>query len=82
VVWPTVPVVGGAGERRTAQVVNQVLRAADEGSGRVRSPDWAAVARNHPGRFIADGVHLSRAGEAAFQSTLLHAARRCVTGLP
>ena len=81
VVWPTIPAAGGGGDRRTAQVLNQELRAADEASGDVRSPDWATTARAHPERFTADGVHLSRAGEAALQRTLLHAARRCVAGL-
>lgn len=81
VVWPTIPVVGGAGERRTAHVLNRELRAAAEASGDVRSPGWAAAAPSHPQRFTDDGVHLSPAGEAAFQQTLLHAARRCVAGL-
>ena len=81
VVWPTMPVVGRAGERRTALAVNDELTTADAESTAVRSPDWAGLAPQHPGWFIADGVHLSRPGEAAFQHTLLTAARRCVAGL-
>ena len=81
VIWPTMPVVGRAGERRTARAVNDELTTADAASTTVRSPDWAGLAPQHPGWFIADGVHLSRPGEAAFQHTLLAAARRCVVGL-
>ncbi len=81
VIWPTMPVVGGAGERRTARAVNDELTTADAESTTVRSPNWAGLAPHHPGWFIADGVHLSRRGEAAFQHTLLSAVRRCVAGL-
>ena len=80
-VWPTVPLSGGAGERSTARVMNEELDAADEASDQVRSPNWAAQAAAHPGWFIEDGVHLSPAGEAALQASLLTAARRCVAGL-
>ena len=76
VVWPTVPLTGGAGERRTAAGLNAVLRSA-AGPG-VRVPEWAAAATEHPGWFIGDRVHLSRSGEAAFQRVLLTAVRRCV----
>jgi hypothetical protein len=81
VVWPTMRVAGGTGERRTVRAVNDELDTADAASTAVRSPDWAALARRHPGWFIADGVHLSRSGEAAFQRTLLAATGRCVAGL-
>ena len=81
VVWPTVPEKGNAGERSTARVMNEELDAADDASADVRSPAWAAQAAGHPGWFIADGVHLSLAGEAAFQRVLLTAARRCVESL-
>jgi hypothetical protein len=76
VVWPTIPETGGAGERRTARVLDDELL--EHRSDTVRVPDWAALADDHPGWFIADGVHLSRRGEAALQQTLLAAARRCV----
>jgi len=79
-VWPTVPVKGNAGERRTARVMNQELDAAE--GPQLRSPDWDDLAATHPGWFIADGVHLSRPGEAALQRTLLNAAHRCVDTLP
>ena len=39
VVWPTYPRVGGAGERSTAEVINEELHAADGASTQVRSPD-------------------------------------------
>ncbi len=81
VVWPTYPRVGGAGERSTAEVINEELHAADGASTQVRSPEWAAAASSHPQWFIGDGVHLSPSGEAAFQRTLLIAARRCVASL-
>ncbi len=81
VVWPTVPERGGAGERSTARVINEELRAAAAASAQVRAPDTASRSTSHPEWFIADGVHLSRAGEAAFQRFILAAARRCVEGL-
>ncbi len=82
VVWPTLHPSGGAGERLTAAVLNDELDAADAAAIDVRSPDWADLASDHPGWFIGDSVHFSPAGEAAFQRTLLAAARRCVAGLP
>jgi hypothetical protein len=81
VVWPTFHPVGGAGERQTARVLNRELSDAEAGDPDVRVPDWATLASGHPGWFIGDGVHLSPSGEAAFQRTLLGAARRCVAGL-
>jgi hypothetical protein len=82
VVWPTIPVVGNEGERQTARVLNRELDAADAADVEVRSPDWATTAASHREWFIGDGVHLSGAGERAFQRTLLDAAQRCVGGLP
>ena len=82
VVWPTLHVTGGAGERQTARVLNRELDEAEAADPDVRSPDWATLAASHPGWFIADGVHLSRTGEAAYQRTLIGAARRCVDALP
>jgi hypothetical protein len=82
VVWPTLHPSGGAGERLTARVFNEELDAADAASTSVRSPDWAELAGGHPGWFVGDGVHFSLTGEAAFQRTLLAAARRCVAALP
>jgi hypothetical protein len=81
VVWPTLPLTGGAGERQTARVLNRELNDAEAGDPDVRVPDWATLASGHPGWFIGDGVHLSPSGEAAFQRTLLGAARRCVASL-
>jgi hypothetical protein len=82
VVWPTLRPAGGAGERQTARVLNRELRAADEADIQVRVPDWAELSAGRSSWFIGDGVHLSLRGEAAFQRTLLAAARRCVASLP
>lgn len=79
VVWPTLHLAGGAGERQTARVLNRELEEAR--SAQVRVPGWAALAASHPGWFIGDGVHLSPSGEAAFQRTVVGAARRCVESL-
>jgi lysophospholipase L1-like esterase len=81
VVWPTLHLTGGAGERQTARALNRELSDAEEGDPDVRSPDWATLAASHPGWFIGDGVHLSPRGEAAFQQILLGAADRCVESL-
>jgi hypothetical protein len=62
-------------------VINEELDAASAASPTVRSPQCATLAAGHPGWFIADGVHLSPSGEAAFQHVLVHAARRCVASL-
>jgi hypothetical protein len=76
VVWPTLRVAGGPGDRATVRVVNEELRAAAS-AGRLRSPDWATLGGRHPEWFKGDGVHLTLAGEAAFQRQLLAAAGRC-----
>jgi hypothetical protein len=78
VVWPTFTPAGDAGRRRTATTINQALRAQAELRPTLEVPEWARLAADHPGWFLADGVHLSGRGEAAFQSTLLNATRHCL----
>ncbi len=78
VVWPTFAATGDAGERRTASVINTALRDAAADRSTLRVPGWSRAAVAHPGWFVADHVHLSALGEAAYQSALLTAAHRCL----
>lgn len=84
VVWPTLPAGSnyyfGArrADRLSVQRINGVLRRQDARRTNLVVPEWGAVFDAHPEYALADGLHLSVAGEAALQDVLLDAMGRCI----
>lgn len=61
--------------RSWQDLTNQRIRAAAAGRPNVVVADWNAAASGHPDYFVADGVHLSVAGAAAYANTISAALR-------